>query len=539
MHKKLHRELAARSGDLFKKFYLKDFNDLQRKYNINDINDPIEFNSFVKNYWIKLNIELDRLKIHDACNELDIRGTGQGSGVADKFSIINEKLSKETATADVLLLTPANLPSSDLVGKYHCKQNSINSYFIYLHIAESGIDQDHKDFVAIVANGQKIIKSTIIPYPHFTSQNEDDINIDFCNDVYNAFKRCNQFIIDEINNNNPNNYTYEFNPPSSENDIRDNIKYLLDTYLYNSMQGEDEYYVGLNYQSPITQNNNNMNSFNTELKIQVYYSHIDILNKIMQKCQKEKVKYRFDRIASSIKRLLYKKAFMKYAIKNNELLQTFNKVCDTNNTRLVATYYAKKLEDENNQLDENYCAGIIIQFNNIFLTLPSHAYSSFYNIINEYNRKKDELNNRSIFKKVKDTITNNGEKIIDSIFPNNISIADIAANPYINKNKAIYKYIINHVNGVKEFSSFAEANIFLKKYTSAQYIKLESAFNYLNNNDTQVQEHILQLTLNFTSNNKLYQDIKKIINDNQKYILNINDVKQAMQKIISLNRLKK
>lgn len=449
-----------------------------------------------------------------------------------------------TIIADILLTTSDI--ASDLVAKYECDSNpALESYFIYLHLANSGRDDNHKDMIALVTHQRKIIHRTIIPYPQFNDKN-DDKNEDFCDSVYTAFKKCHELIINKIKNDNPNHYTYKFISKEDE-EIKQNIEYLFENILL--MPGfntEEVYYQApdewINYENSQQGNTNNddkdnSNSFSTEIKIQVNYSHIDILNKIMQKCQKEKIKYKFERIASLKRRLLY--AFTKYAIKNNDLLQAFNKVCDTNNTVLVATYYAKKREDENDQLDENYCAGIIIQFNNIFLTIPSHAYSSFYNIVNEYNRKKEELKNRSIFKKVKDTVFNSGSNMVESVISNNITIADIAANPYINRNKAIYKYIINHVDGLKEFSSFSEANKFLKQYTMAQYIKLESAFSYLSSNATQAKEHILQLIFNCT-NNKLFTDIRKIINDNQKYILNFDEVQQTLNKITSIfSRLKK
>lgn len=549
-----HKNFSEPLSKLHKRFYIRSDSGnsnmppystkLKQNYNIKDFNDASQFNKFVQEYWTKFYIALQKLKLDSKLQDVEFRNPVASGGNTISFDEVIQRLSKMTVIADVLL-TISNIPSSDLVGKYECDSDPVHeSYFIYLHLAESGRDDNHKDMIALVTHQQKIIHRHIIPYPQF-SDPKDDKNNDFCNSVYKAFEDCHKIIIEDIKNNNPNHYTYKFIAQENE-EIKQNIKWLFDNVLLEpGMFIEDAYYQApaewTEYESN-QQNNTNKDSesstINNELKIQVNYSHIDILNKIMQKCQKEKIKYKFEKIASLKRRLIY--AFTKYAIKNNELLQAFNKVCDTNNTVLVATYYAKKREDENDQLDENYCAGIIVLLNNTFLTIPSHAYSNFYNIINEYNRKKNELQNRSVFKKVKDTFFNSGEKMVESVLPNNLTIADIAANPYINKNKAIYKYIIKHVDGFKEFYSFSEANKFLKQYTMAQYIKLEPAFSHLSSNETQAKEHVLQLTLNSINKRSLFTDIKKIISDNQKYILNFNEVQQVLDKMTSMfNRLKK
>ena len=138
------------------------------------------------------------------------------------------------------------------------------------------------------------------------------------------------------------------------------------------------------------------------------------------------------------------------------------------------------------------------------------------------------MQNRSILKKIKDHIIDNASNTIDAVFSNNPSIRDIASNLYISRDKAIYKYIINSVNGIKEFSTFNEANTYFKKYTSAQYMKSASTYVSQNNN---IKEHLLQLTITLSSRNRLYNDLVVKINANKDHIKNYDQLKQQLNNV--------
>ena len=527
-HKQLLKYLDKHNGSLYRKFYIENIDILKNKYNFDEDQD---IRAFIKEYWLAFNHELIKLNnkdLNNQCVSLKIPSSGTGRGTNCQYSTINNILSQLTATAD-LILTFSNMSDNNLICKYNAS-NDTSTYFVYIHIANSGPDiqnkPDNRDVIICVVQGKKIINSITIPYPHNSTI---QARVDFSNIFYQKFIDCNKDIFNKIKDEKEHDskviYSLEYN--------EENLKYYIDKYFqtgndYSQYINElQEYSNQINdlYKQNSDNTNDNM-SLSKQVSIEVYYSHINVLYQIIDKCQKAKVKYKFERIAKTKKRLL-----TKYALKNSDLLQTFNKVCNTNDTQLVATYYSKKIMD-NNQIDENYCAGIIIKFKNIFLTIPSHAHSSFNNIMHEYNRVKDELSNRSIFKKVKDQF-NNGANAAEALLSSNFSIRDIAANPYIRRDKGVYKYIIKNINGIKEFSSFQEANTFFKKYTYAQYIQIAPAFSYLNNNDTNIQEYKLRLTIDLTNNSKLISDIDRIISTNKQYILNIDEVNKILNSIKS------
>ena len=431
-----------------------------------------------------------------------------------------------------------NLLRGRILIKYQVASNDVLTYHIYMLIANSGI-KGQEDIIICTVQKQKIINSTVIPFPSIPANlpHEEKVTLynTFFDNIFQVLREYNKDILDTIKNDTQNNIIYTL---KYEDEIDEHFSFYIKHYNMNfSIKSDiEDYKQFLNKQANEIQklyksnNNNTEISLNKQIQIEVYYSHIDVLNQIIDKCQKAKVKYKFERIAKSIKRLLYK-----YAIKNNDLLQAFNKVCNTNNTYLVATYYSKKIMN-NDQIDENYCAGIIIKFNNTFMTIPSHAYSSFNNIIREYNRVKDELNNRSFFKKIKDQF-DNGAHAANALLSSNFSIKDIASNPYIRRDKAIYKYIIKNVHGIKEFLSFSEANAFFKKYTLAQYIQVSPSFSYLDYNDVNVQEYKLRLTIKLNDlNESVLRAIDRIILNNKQYILNIDEVNKIIASTKKYNK---
>ena len=267
------------------------------------------------------------------------------------------------------------------------------------------------------------------------------------------------------------------------------------------------------------------------------YSHIDKLNKLIKLCIDNKIEYSFKRILTSsirhyklaLKRNLFKQTLklIKTSLKNNDIEQAFKNLFTTP-IQLVSTYYYKKLNvtDPNTNAqtyDENQCAGIIIFINNKFLAIPSSSYTLLLNTQRERSRLQ---NNTSILKKTKNILTNP----IKTIFHNNTSLKDIV-NYGRDTEKAIYDYLLHSSKNIKEFNDFYQANKYLKNFTSAQYIKVESTFSYLENQDTKAKETSLLLIIKLSNRNKVYYAIETFIKENKDNIIEYTNTEIQLNKV--------
>lgn len=258
------------------------------------------------------------------------------------------------------------------------------------------------------------------------------------------------------------------------------------------------------------------------VSIKIGYSYIDDLHKIISLCIKEKVKYTFKRITAAIKNRL-----IRTAIINNDIKTAFDNLFHINN-KLVATYYYKALPvGESEQLDENKCAGIILQINQKFLTLPSSAYSQLTIAKNELDRLRSNTSKFTQFKNlIKDTV---------QIVTTQNSIADLV-NYGRDSDSNIFNYIANKVRGVKLFDIFTPANNFMKQFTNAQFIKCEPEFSQYES-ETEIdpldpeETIILELTVYLASHNTVYHTICNYVQKNKDHIIDVNITKDQLTKV--------
>lgn len=261
-------------------------------------------------------------------------------------------------------------------------------------------------------------------------------------------------------------------------------------------------------------------TISVDIPIKMTYSYIDELNKLIKLCIDNKVKYSLKRVSTS-SRLL---KLIKTSIKNNDIENVLKQLFTTP-IQLVATYYYKKLNTINSNtnaisFDENQCAGIIVTFNNKYLAIPTSSYSGLTATQQEHSRLK---NNTNILKTTWNVLKNP----VNTLFHNNTSLKDIV-NLGRDNEKALLDYILKDFPNIKEFNDFYQANQYLKNFTSAQHIKIESAFSHLENQNTKANETILLLTITLASKDKVAGAVDKFIQEHQD---NIIDYQNTLAKI--------
>lgn len=495
--------------------------------------DPKLLRDFVKKYWLPFINELYTLNILQDCRD---HLSSLINRLTINFKFIDEELAQITETADLLI---SNNDVKDAkqklcIASYICNNRACN-YYIYAEIATSGpnVKDKHDSRRDLMLFAKKNDRSPELFFS-IVAKYEEDANLltplaPFKKNILQAFTKVEDAIIADIKQNQ--------NLTTSDNRLKDllytrklfndNIQEIAECIEPTLILDEDiellqDWNNFLKEQEASKPKEVEINSDPVDVKIQMPYSYIESLNKIIRKCHEKKQKFKFERIAKLIKK----------AINNQDILQALNNLCNIHAT-LVATYYYKLIEKEND-IDETQVGGIIAEFNSTYLAVPAIAYSRFTSALQEYTRVKDEQKNRSFFTKIKDKFDyNNLGDSLNAVFRSNFTIEEIAKNPFVDKDKALYKYVTTQIKGIKVFNSFGEANNYMKDYTRAQHIKLEPNYSHFSSQQTKTQDRILQLTITFDQKNDLYYDLCNFVNnkDNQAHILNLEEVKRQLNRV--------
>lgn len=539
--------------------------------------DDARLHKFIKEVWMPFSQHLHSLDIYDDCYVLTPANSVQfpdGTNVQVPFPQIKDLLLGVSGVVD-LFLSPAALPERAKVATYIC--NNVNRiFYMYFRISTSGPDygkSPNKDLIIAVTRGQskpQMFYSLVVKY--VSDPNSPNTRNNFKRAICQGFKDVEHEIVTCIENENNNQQV-------KDKYRRELLTDTIDKYddymtaglgdLASFIEASTEWANYLTVQDSYVDNSYSPNTDPVEVKIQMPYSYINVLNSIINKCHDLKVKFKFERIASnyySLNKMLlrfsknyylpssncivnrlctnYKRAsrfshkMEKTAIINKNIIDAFQDVCHKT-AELVSTYYYKKIIVNENtnppEIDENQCAGIVAKVGGNFISMPGLAYANFKTILQEYNRVKEQYKNRGLFDKITDGLTNtlnNNFKAL--LFTKDLTIKDIAFSPTISRNTYLFKYILYHVKGVKKFSNFNEANNFMKQYTNAQYVKLEPAFNHLNTGTaTHTDEHILQITVTLSKRDELYMFIRMLVDkeENKKHIINWTDVNDQLNKV--------
>lgn len=497
--------------------------DADQKYPaLHEKGDAHALQKFIVKVWAPFLTKITSLGILEDCYEIPTEPIKLPDSPQKRSVTLSQiKNLLECITGITNFVTPASTLSADLlIASYICNDRT-NNYYMYAKIGPSGpnygLSRDKKDLNLIVTKNETspaIVYAETAPYAE-----ENNLTVHFADNILEAFDKLEDKIVSHIKQDNVGRskklrYTRTLN--QSRIDYLDDRLISGHGQLFDKM--DDDSSKWKNYVSS-EQNNlkdeeltSNVQPVTIEIKLP--YTYIDVLHKIIHKCHEKKVQFKFERIASLRKRRLIKKAVL-----NNEILNTLNSLCNIQ-AQLVATYYYKKII-ENNSINENYCDGIVVVYNGQYLAIPNVAYSRFNSIKLEYERAKNKKKDRSLFTKIKDGLTNNLSDTFNAVFRSNFSVEEIAKNPLIHRDSALYQYVIKNIPGLKVFTTFTAANNYMKQSTNAQFIKIEPAFSHFNST-SEIKEKILKLTITLNKKDELYYDIRRIVDD-EKYKPHIID----------------
>ena len=297
-----------------------------------------------------------------------------------------------------------------------------------------------------------------------------------------------------------------------------------------------------------------------ELIIKMYYSHIQELNLLMDKCAKAQEKnqsvesYSFLRLSKNSKlkkknqKLIYadidtkcytfkyinfRKKLIKRATKDVDILNIIKTLTFEPDNHysydICATYYSKKADQPSGGgptvYAENNCCGIVLELRGTYYAIPESIIIQLTTLKNHIDILKSSM--KSLWQKAKDFIkgktmhmSEQDKQLIDII-------KDREDNKIEDATLAMFDYLENNITGVREFSSFDQADEYMREATHAQDVKASSIYEVTPEfSSNPVEQTLLGLKLKF--NMKFAYVVERFLIQFKEHIVNYDECWPAL-----------